>query len=462
MIKIILLRSYYGANIHGDMAGDFGVTEYMTHVLPDMSFVNAASLLPAEEAFVLDANALKYLPSEVLDLLPDNYNVLVLKTSAPTIKLDIEFARVISRRYPSMRVVLTGRVSLFLKDWIKTNVPEKLEIADVSTEDYIHFLLTRRADHLQLNDLPRPDYSKLPYQKYRMIDNTAQASLFSSRGCVVNCNYCPYSAQHSACYEERSIEKLGDDIEGILALGIQKIQFRDQYFTAYKDRTKAICRMIKDRNLKFQWVCETKIDNLDEEILEIMVDAGLDTICFGIETASEKVHEEYGRPVSSLEKLKKMIDFIASHNTKTIGFYMVGFPKESFEDLNKTFKLAQALSTNYATFHIWTPYLGTKTGNDFFKNLKISPDLFPLFKNRMQSGNNDLKEMKFKFTENLAEYFFTRYVEEKEGLEKFYKHSFYKINAKKSQVEGFRRSLECFGSMLEDYKVIRNNFQELL
>jgi radical SAM superfamily enzyme YgiQ (UPF0313 family) len=438
------------------MAGDFGIVDYNNHTFPDLSLINAVSILKQNNFDVdfIDANAEKKYPDAIVkNIPPKNYDRIILKVASATLKLDIEFARCLKKLFPNSTIVITGRTAVLLKNWIDQFVKEFDEISIINIEDYVNQLTQETNQRLVLDDLPSPDYSLSPYRQYRNSNGELRVTLYTSRGCVIKCGYCPYAVLYND-FEERSLDKLGDDIEGILSLGIRKIQFRDQYFSCKKERTLAICNMIIKRKLKFSWVCETKVDQLDKETLEVMIDSGMEMICLGIETPSKAIHRMYQRPFSDIKKLKELIQFVNEKGIKTLGFYIIGFSSESWQDMMETYNLASELGTTYANFNIWTPYIGTKSGSQFIPQDEINIDIFPLFKNFIHYKYlNGMDSNKLEFVTRLLN---SNYILQMNGLQGAYDDYYLQESHKKRILDGFQQSKAFFRTILGDTKFITN------
>ena len=125
-LKMLLLRPYYGVTIHSDMHGEFGVCDYMNHVYPDISFVFAASIANQNgdiDLTVIDGNMEKITPKEVIKRLDNHYDVIILKTTSPSIRLDLKFSVKLKKMFQKSKVYLVGHVVKILKKYIGINYP---------------------------------------------------------------------------------------------------------------------------------------------------------------------------------------------------------------------------------------------------------------------------------------------------------------------------------------------------
>ncbi|MBN1799520.1 MAG: radical SAM protein [Spirochaetales bacterium] len=394
-IRLLLLRPFYGINVHGDMHGDLGISDHLPHIYPDLSFIYAATIAdsaPWVDLHVIDANLNRFMPETVWEKLNDFYDVIVIKALAPTVRYDLDFAREIKKRYPFSKVVLAGHVASLIADWIKKKIPIIDEVARVPMEFYMYNLIYGEGD-IHIDDLPIPNFSLFPYEGFRDMDGNLRGSLYTSRGCAVGCDYCPYSSFYGRRMEFRSLPNVLKDIEYLLSLGIKEILFRDQYFSIRPKRTEELCRMIIAHKLKFNWQCETRLESLTPDLIDLMVEAGMDMVCFGVETASANTLNEYNRPPVDEAKLIKLIRYLHSKKVMTIAFYMIGFPHDTWHTIRPTYELATRIGSQSAKFSIYSPCTPA-----VFPNKQITPAVFTPFDNTMVTNpckNLSRKQLEF-------------------------------------------------------------------
>ena len=142
-----------------------------------------------------------------------------------------------------------------------------------------------------LDELPFPAFHLFPMDKYRILNITTNvATIITTRGCPMQCSFCSSAALHGHKLRRRSYENVVDEIELRLKLeNIDTIAFMDDTFTLNKKFVKDLCAEIKRRNLEFWWGCTSRVDTLDEELLQIMKDAGCITLFIGVESADQQM-----------------------------------------------------------------------------------------------------------------------------------------------------------------------------
>ncbi|HYH03857.1 MAG TPA: radical SAM protein [Bacillota bacterium] len=420
-MNLLLLRPYYGVNVHGDMHGDLGIADYSPEIFPDLSLVFAATIGKKNQDVklcVIDANAEKLFPSQVIKKINKETESIIFKATAPTIKLDLEFAKQLKTYFPETKLIMSGHIAKLLKKWIQTNVPEIDEVVEIPVENYITELINGKGSYTGINHFPSPDYTLMPYEKYLNADGELRGCLYMSRGCPTGCTYCPYTSFYQKSVEFRSPENVIEDIKGLLKLGIKMVHFRDQYFTLNKKNVVNLCRMIIDQKLDIKWRCETKIESLSTDLIDLMVEAGLEMISFGIESASDETLESYQRPVNKLDKAKEFTRYLNQKNVKTLAFYIIGFPNDTWENIQATYHLATEINSTYAKFSIFSQCISDDP------NQELSPEDFTPFENTMvlnPSKNLSQEELRY-----LSNYLMLSYHSETNGMKNAYK--FHYIN----------------------------------
>ncbi|MDQ0193759.1 B12-binding domain-containing radical SAM protein [Paenibacillus wynnii] len=421
-MDLLFVRPYYGVNINSDMAGDLGIVDYTNQITPDLSILYSASLAKSKGAnvTVIDGNAERLLPKRIIERISGvGKSWIILKGTAPTIQLDLEFARILKELFPGSKIILAGHIVKILRPWILEHAKYVDDPIEIAMEDYVYRLVFGKEHDVQIDEFPAPDYGLMPLHLYQDAGKTNSAYMWTSRGCKLSCVYCPYIAYYSRSMEERDLDKVMDDIQAVLEQGVDYIQFRDPYFTANKQRVIDFCNKILERGYQFKWYCETRIDSLNKELLDLMKASGNVMIGFGVESASIDTLKKYKRPTYNLEKAKSMISYMTEQGIESLGFFMIGFPGETFLSMKDTYQLARYLSLTYAQFNVWTPYPDTPNWAEIENPPSITPELFIQFENRVTV--NPVKNLTREVLDFTAKQFGFMYNEAQHGLEYAYR-----------------------------------------
>jgi len=230
-----------------------------------------------------------------------------------------------------------------------------------------------------LDELPFPDWNLYPYKKFSyspIINKKPFTFVLSSRGCTYTCNYCPYISESNlgSKYRMRTVENVIKELKYLKEkFGIKGVQFRDPLFTLIKKRTEDLCNEIIKEKIDIEFGCETRLDRVDEALLDLMHQAGFRIIKVGIESADLEVLKKSKRLPIALEHQEKMIKYCDKIGIKVVGFYVIGLENDTEETIKATLEYSKKLNTHFANFTICTPIPGTEF-YDIIKDRIVTED----------------------------------------------------------------------------------------
>ena len=212
-----------------------------------------------------------------------------------------------------------------------------------------------------LDKLPFPARHLLPMGKYLAFGRRIIAGgVLTSRGCPFNCIFCSSSLLFGKKFRSRSPENVVKEVEVLHnKYKARDIEFFDDLFTLDRSRAMAICREILDRDLEIRWVCSSRVDTIDRELLNTLKKAGCAMIYLGVESGSQHVLNLI-RKGTRVEQSVKAIRLAREAGIATIASFVFGIPGETLEEMKQTIRLAKSLNPDYAQFSIATPYPGTQ------------------------------------------------------------------------------------------------------
>jgi len=109
--------------------------------------------------------------------------------------------------------------------------------------------------------------------------------------------------------------------------------------------------MVKN-NLGLEWVCDTRVDLVDQELLEVMSKAGCRTVWFGVESGSQKVLNRIGRN-TTLEQIETAFKLCRRIGLQTACSFMLGTPDETLKDMEASLKFAEKLNPDWCIFNVF-------------------------------------------------------------------------------------------------------------
>ena len=160
-------------------------------------------------------------------------------------------------------------------------------------------------------------------------------------------------------------------------LKVKNFIFRDPVFSIDRKHTIKLCEEIIKEKLNVNICIETHLKNVDNELAEILKNAGVKLIYVGIESSDENVRNNSKRTSEkNLNQIDK-INYLESLGIKVKTMYILGLPTDTKESFLNTLDYAKKINSTYAQFSVFTPYPGTPVFQEF-KN-KITAKKFEDF-----------------------------------------------------------------------------------
>jgi len=157
------------------------------------------------------------------------------------------------------------------------------------------------------------------------------------------------------------------EIEEICARHAQPyVIFRDPLFSEERERSTGIAEGILRKNLKVRFECETRLDDLDKDLLDLLHRAGLNAVTFGVESVDPATLKRVGRRPIPPEHQREIVSYCRDKGIDTEGFFVIGFLTDTVETIRATIDYAIDLSPTFALFKMLTPFPGTP----LFKHMK--------------------------------------------------------------------------------------------
>ncbi len=211
-----------------------------------------------------------------------------------------------------------------------------------------------------LDRLPIPARHLIPQERYSSVlaERTPITTMMTSRGCPMRCIFCdrPHLGKK---FRYRSAENVVREMALCHQSGIREIFLYDDTFSVRKNRVLAVCQAIKDRNLDIHWDVRAHVNTIDEQVLNALASAGCRRIHYGIESGNPEVVETLCKGIN-LEHAKRVIQATRDRGITTLGYFMIGNPGETREQIEDTFHFASCVGLDFAHISITTPFPGTE------------------------------------------------------------------------------------------------------
>lgn len=228
-------------------------------------------------------------------------------------------------------------------------------------------IITKQRERIEdLDSIPFPAWDLFPMQVYTKKQIPLEEveaikgkvmHVVSGRGCPYRCIYC----YHIFGYHNRlrSAESIIKELEILKEkYGVNLVYFSDDLFIVNRDWVIKLCNELIKRKLDINWVTTGRTNLVDLELLKKMKQAGCILIQYGIESGSQKMLNIMNKGVT-VEQASNAIRMTREAGIIVSTSFMMGFPEEEKEDIEKTIKFCIDNDIHLVSIFFVTPYPGT-------------------------------------------------------------------------------------------------------
>ena len=393
-MKFVILDVYPDKNYRlvKDTAGGYGTGNNFGNTLFSKilnSYVDNSIGMPAME--IMYISSILKLEHEVhytrqsTDPQINNADFIILPSSIIAHETEINILKKIDHK----KVFVTGIFSNILRDkYQKKNVVIVKNEADTFfynlrksgklNKDFLldffndNTLINQFYSPVDLDEFPFPDwkdYSKnYPLRNdFFSLNQKIAVPILATRGCPYSCfNYCTYPLQQGRKVRARSVENLIDEIKyWQKEIGTNKFVFRDPVFSINRKHTISLCEEIIRQKLNITFMVETHLNNMDDQMIKLLKQAGLELIYVGVESSNHVVLKDMKRFTVEHDKQYEIIKKCQDAGIIVKTMFIIGNPEDTEDTINASIQYSKYLPSLYAQYSVFTPYPGTPVYGDF-------------------------------------------------------------------------------------------------
>lgn len=271
------------------------------------------------------------------------------------------------------------------------------------------------------------DSIPMPNRELLLKNTQWQQPIFTARGCPYKCTFCA-STRFWQRTRYHSVERVIQEIEYLVSHFPDQsiIPINDDLFPLNKKRMRAIVDAIRAKGLhkKVGFSLNARASVFDEEIARMIVEMNGLVVCFGLESASDRILTALKGKTSARDN-QRALEICERFNLPVVSNMMLGVPEETEEDMAKSYwfiqsnhyrfaqptiayatpfpgtalwQQAQELGALPATFENWEALnLSFERGRSVYMNQHLSPeafetiyDRFQVFQTTLQAGKQQL------------------------------------------------------------------------
>jgi radical SAM superfamily enzyme YgiQ (UPF0313 family) len=224
-------------------------------------------------------------------------------------------------------------------------------------------------DYIQdLDSIAMPAWDLVPFDIYarrsnmnNVLKEERYAPLFTSRGCPYTCHYC--HDIFGKGFRWRSVDGVLGEIETLTErYGVREFQIVDDIYNLHKPRMRSIAKKVIERygprSLHFCFPNGVRADIIDPADLPLLREMGVYSMSVAVETVSPRLQKLIDKNLD-IQRASRVIDAADASGIAVRGFFMLGFPTETREEIDETVRFALRSRLTFATFFSVIPQKGT-------------------------------------------------------------------------------------------------------
>ncbi|BAI81095.1 conserved hypothetical protein [Deferribacter desulfuricans SSM1] len=358
--------------------------------LPPLGLLTIASMLPKDWTLKLIDMNIKKLNDE------DIRWADIVMISAMSVQKDSTLE--VIKKCKDFGVKIAGGGPLFTVEFEKFKDVDYLFIGEgeLHIEDFVYDIkkgveskIYKSENFADLTKSPAPSWEIININDY------ATLSLQFSRGCPYSCDFCNVTSMFGHKVRTKSSEQILFELEKIYNTGFRGgVFFVDDNFIAHRSKLKndllpKLINWMKEKRYPFEFFTQVSINiSDDDELIDLMVKAGFDTVFIGIESPNEDSLIESNKYQNVKRDLKKSIIKLHKKGLQVQGGFIVGFDNDREDIFDKQINFIQESGIISAMVGILNAPPGTKLYDKLKKENRLLENIF--------TGNNTDISINFK------------------------------------------------------------------
>ncbi len=279
-----------------------------------------------------------------------------------------------------------------------------------------------------LDVVPLPDLDGFEFEEYLdhvrpsdqafydIYDHPRLYPIICSRSCPFLCTFCYHPLGNK--YRQRSVNSVMDEIEtnvrrykiNLISIYDELLSNNRQWLYEFCGRMKAFLREI---DWECKWLCQMRVDSVDEEMLPIMKESGCYFVSYGFESYNQAVLKSMKKHIQPRD-IDRAINITLKHGLSLQANFIFGDRAETLDTAKETLDYWKKRNDAGILMDFIRPYPGSQLYNYCIEK-GIIGDRFDFIKNQLfnivnmtDMSNGDFE--KLKFTVHTAELSCRKYI----------------------------------------------------
>jgi radical SAM superfamily enzyme YgiQ (UPF0313 family) len=271
-----------------------------------------------------------------------------------------------------------------------------------------------------ISTLPFVDRAYFAQDPFLNENGLIEANMVGSRGCPYDCSFCgaALSANPDISIRTRDPQNIIDEMEAVAQqYSATAFRFVDDLFLASPPFMKKCLKLFTEQGIgsKYVWDATGRINILNrapESLLDLLQEAGCREVALGIESGSDRMLRYIDKRITP-NMVRTAFRRLTSRGIHVKGYFILGFPTETQEDVDATEHIIQDLweiaehqpgSFRCSVFE-FRPYPGTPEWYRLMQTGKYTEQQLLQYEAVDLTGNGTMRAMldrdEFNFSVNL-------------------------------------------------------------
>lgn len=330
--------------------------------LPPLGLLTIASMLPSKwEKRLIDMNVLTLKDKDILWADYVFISAMVVQK---------ESAKDVIKRCKALGTKTVAGGPLFTCDYDEFSEVDHIILneGELTLPDFLKDRRNGVSKHIYKSE-DWADLKMTPIPAWKLIDMKKYSTMNVqySRGCSFNCEFCNISTLYGRTPRTKQVYQVIQELDALFYLGWRSgVFFVDDNFICNKKKLKeeilpAIIKWMIEKQYPFSFITEASINiSDDEELMQLMVKAGFDTVFIGIETPNEESLLECSKFQNKNRDLIKCVKKVQKFGLQVQAGFIVGFDNDSTATFDKLIGFIQESGIVTAMVGLLNAPTGTK------------------------------------------------------------------------------------------------------
>jgi len=331
-----------------------------------------------------DGISFKQLEEEIKDFQP---KLVIVNTSTPSIDGDLKVADSTKkidqdiktvffgihptalpeetfRQNPNVEFIASGEPEYTLRD-LAIALRDKIPINSVKgliyRDNNNQVICNEKRPFIEnLDELPYPAWDLVNINGYRLpITNKPFLLVLTGRACPYPCTFCAAGVFYGKRPRLRSWQRIVAEMKYVKeTYNIQDFLFWSENAVSDRQQMYNISKGLEGEVPGVRWVCNSRVDIIDEKLLVVMKKAGCWMIGYGVESGTQRVLDLMKKNIK-VEDIEKAVNLTKKVGIEVTGHVIVGYPGETKEDILSTMRLLKRLDLDYIQVYCCVPFPGS-------------------------------------------------------------------------------------------------------